>query len=70
MRDVAEGAQHLALGGEHDGGAGVPGLDETTSFDHGEFDGICDGECAGHGSAEGREAVVEHAQAVFDAARR
>ena len=45
---VPEVTQHVALGGEHHGGAGVPGLDETTSLDHSEFDGVGDGERAGH----------------------
>src|SRR5690606_29262807 len=41
-------ANHLAGGGEHDGGTGMAGFDETVSLHHGEFDGILNGESLRH----------------------
>ena len=47
-RRIAELRGDRAVGGEHDGDAGVARLDESAAFDDGEFDGVGCGEGLRH----------------------
>jgi len=47
-RRIAQLLGDRAVGGEHEGDAGVPRLDESAAFDNGEFDGVGCGEGLRH----------------------